>query len=64
MILQTIDESFQPMAFVILRPEGTQKWQGREPAFEEELIQFAKKKLPVFACPEWVSIVEELPKTS
>lgn len=64
MILQTIDESLQPMAFVILRPESIQKWQHREPAFEKELIQFAKTKLPGFACPEWVSIVAELPKTS
>jgi len=52
------------MAFVILRPESAQKWQRQEPAFEKELIRFAKTKLPGFACPEWVSIVTELPKTS
>lgn len=52
------------MAWVILRPSSKDKWEGKGKEFEEDLIRFAKQKLPGFACPEWVYIVTELPKTS
>ena len=52
------------MAFVILNPQCERMWKDKEEAFEEELKLFARGRLPGFACPEWVAIVEELPKTS
>jgi acyl-CoA synthetase (AMP-forming)/AMP-acid ligase II len=52
------------MAFVILRPGAAAKWAGRVAAFERELIAHARAHLPGFATPEWVAIVDELPKTS
>lgn len=52
------------MAWVVLRPSCADKWKGRENDFQLALINFAKGRLPGFACPEWVQIVEELPKTS
>jgi acyl-CoA synthetase (AMP-forming)/AMP-acid ligase II len=52
------------MAFFILNPHGERKWKGREEAFEKELKAFARNRLPGFASPEWVTIVDELPKTS
>ncbi|GBE81811.1 Acetate/butyrate--CoA ligase AAE7, peroxisomal [Sparassis crispa] len=54
----------RPMAFVILHPQHAQKWTGRHDEFGDHLKQHARKRLPGFACPEWVLIVEELPKTS
>lgn len=54
----------RPMAFVILRPEFISKWAMDHVAFEVELKRHARERLPGFACPEWVRIVEELPKTS
>jgi acyl-coenzyme A synthetase/AMP-(fatty) acid ligase len=48
-------------AFVVLQPHCPLK--GRLHLFEDELKKFAAKVLPGFARPEWVSIVEELPKT-
>ncbi|KAG9058685.1 hypothetical protein FS842_006022 [Serendipita sp. 407] len=54
----------RPMAWVILRPQAVEKWKSRESQFEEELKQFAKAKLPGFAVPGYVVIVNELPKTS
>ncbi|KAF9270371.1 acetyl-CoA synthetase-like protein [Marasmius fiardii PR-910] len=54
----------RPMAFVILHPQHAKKWTGREKDFEMDLIQHARKRLPGFACPEWVEVVPELPKTS
>ena len=51
----------RPMAFVILRPQFVSFWKGQHHDFAEELKAHAKKKLPGFACPEWVEIVEELP---
>ena len=54
----------QPMAFVILNPHGERKWKSKEEAFEKELRAFARGRLPGFATPEWVAIVQELPKTS
>ncbi|KAF8349930.1 AMP-dependent synthetase and ligase [Amanita rubescens] len=54
----------RPMVFVTLHPQHSQRWAGRHSEFEEELIQHAKTRLPGFACPEWISVVSELPKTS
>ncbi|KAG1894809.1 uncharacterized protein F5891DRAFT_701766 [Suillus fuscotomentosus] len=54
----------RPMAFVILRPEHAPKWKDNHDGFGTELIRHARTLLPGFACPEWVQIVDELPKTS
>ncbi|OJA10772.1 hypothetical protein AZE42_00312 [Rhizopogon vesiculosus] len=54
----------RPMAFVILRQEHESKWKDNHDAFAAELIRHARTRLPGFACPEWVQIVVELPKTS
>jgi len=52
------------MAFVILHPQRASKWIGRNTDFEEELKKHARTRLPGFACPEWVAVVDDLPKTS
>ncbi|QRV91219.1 AMP binding enzyme [Ceratobasidium sp. AG-Ba] len=52
------------MAFVILHPHKAGRWKGKNAEFEQDLREHAKKRLPGFACPEWVQIVPELPKTS
>ena len=64
------------MAFVILRPGARKQWSAggnsengqrdangkQQPsAFERELKVYAKGRLPGFACPEWVEVVDELP---
>jgi acyl-CoA synthetase (AMP-forming)/AMP-acid ligase II len=49
------------MAFVILRKEAQQKWKGRHQDFDTELKKHARSRLPGFACPEWVEVVEDLP---
>ena len=49
------------MAFVILHPQRASQWKGKHDAFEEELKKHARTRLPGFACPEWVSVVEDLP---
>ncbi|KAG1757416.1 hypothetical protein EDB19DRAFT_1900942 [Suillus lakei] len=54
----------RPMAFVLLRPEHASKWKDSHDGFATELIRHARALLPGFACPEWVQIVDELPKTS
>ncbi|KAJ6574914.1 hypothetical protein B0H19DRAFT_1126352 [Mycena capillaripes] len=54
----------RPHAFIILKSHSTSKWKGRHDAFGEELKAYAKGRLPGFACPEWVEVVEALPKTS
>jgi acyl-CoA synthetase (AMP-forming)/AMP-acid ligase II len=54
----------RPMAFVILHPQHASNWRGRHHEFECDLKQHAKLRLPGFACPEWVEVVPELPKTS
>ncbi|KAF8832478.1 hypothetical protein HHX47_DHR1001552 [Lentinula edodes] len=54
----------RPMAFVTLHPQHASKWKGRHEDFARDLKAHAKKRLPGFACPEWVEIVPELPKTS
>ena len=46
----------RPHAFVVLRPGAT--------ASETELIQFTRDNLAHFKAPEWVTFVEELPKTA
>lgn len=52
------------MAFVVLRPAAVDKWAGRAGAFGDALKRHARARLPGFACPEWVEVVAELPKTS
>jgi len=54
----------RPMAFVILTPLAEKEYAGRHLEFETELKKFARTKLPGFASPEWVRVVDELPKTS
>ena len=49
------------MAFVVLHPQLVSSWKGRHNDFVEELKAHAKERLPGFACPEWVEIVQELP---
>jgi fatty-acyl-CoA synthase len=45
-----------PHAFVVLRADST--------ATEDELKQFVRDRLARFKTPQWVSLVEELPKTA
>lgn len=49
------------MAFVILHPQKAAKWKSRHAEFEQDLKKHARSRLPGFACPEWVSVVDELP---
>lgn len=51
----------RPMAFVILTPAADKEYAGRHSQFEADLKSFAKTRLPGFACPEWVRVVDELP---
>lgn len=51
----------RPMAFVILHKHHTNTWAGKHDEFAQELKQHARTRLPGFACPEWVLVVEELP---
>lgn len=52
------------MAFVILTPAADKEYAGRHSQFESDLKSFAKTRLPGFACPEWVRVVDELPVSS
>ncbi|EUC65276.1 acyl-CoA synthetase, partial [Rhizoctonia solani AG-3 Rhs1AP] len=52
------------MAFVILHAHKAAKWKGKHAEFGVSLKEHAKQSLPGFACPEWVEVVPELPKTS
>ncbi|KAF8761632.1 AMP-binding enzyme C-terminal domain [Rhizoctonia solani] len=52
------------MAYVILHTHKAGKWKGKHAEFEADMKNHAKKRLPGFACPEWVEVVPELPKTS
>jgi fatty-acyl-CoA synthase len=45
-----------PHAFVVLRPGAT--------VTPDELRQFARDNLAHFKVPQWVTLVEELPKTA
>jgi acyl-CoA synthetase (AMP-forming)/AMP-acid ligase II len=49
------------MAFVVLHPDHVSKWKERHVEFEKDLKAHAKKRLPGFACPEWVEIISEFP---
>lgn len=51
----------RPMAFVVLHPQLVSSWKGRHDDFAKGLKAHAKERLPGFACPEWVEIVQELP---
>lgn len=51
----------RPMAFVILKVDAVKRWTGKHNAFGDDLKRHAKSRLPGFACPEWVNVVEELP---
>ena len=51
----------RPMAFVILNPQYADKWIGRYHEFSKNLKEYARTRLPGFACPEWVEVVPELP---
>lgn len=54
----------RPMAFVILHAEPAMRWAGKHVEFSFELKAHARERLPGFAVPEWVAVVEDLPKTS
>jgi len=49
------------MAFVILNPRYADKWVGRHHEFSKDLKDYARARLPGFACPEWIEVVPELP---
>jgi acyl-CoA synthetase (AMP-forming)/AMP-acid ligase II len=51
----------RPMAFVILHAEPAKRWAGKHVEFSLELKAHARERLPGFAVPEWVAVVEELP---
>jgi acyl-coenzyme A synthetase/AMP-(fatty) acid ligase len=51
------------MVFVVLHPHVT-RWKNREKEFEQDLKEHAKSRLPGFAQPEWVQILDDLPKVS
>ena len=51
----------RPMAFVTLHPQYAHLWEGRHREFETELKTHGRERLPGFACPEWITIVPELP---
>jgi acyl-CoA synthetase (AMP-forming)/AMP-acid ligase II len=51
----------RPMAFVILHKRHAKAWHGKHKEFVQDLKRHAKNRLPGFACPEWVQIVEDLP---
>ncbi|KAI0068277.1 acetyl-CoA synthetase-like protein [Artomyces pyxidatus] len=54
----------RPMAFVILHAESAKRWAAKHADFARDLKRHAKDRLPGFATPEWIVVVEELPKTS
>ena len=51
----------RPMAFVILTPAAEKEYVNRHADFEADLKKFARGRLPGFACPEWVRVMDELP---
>ncbi|KAH8835203.1 hypothetical protein DL96DRAFT_32999 [Flagelloscypha sp. PMI_526] len=53
----------RPMAFCVLHEKHEEQWSSKAHEFEKDLISHARTRLPGFACPEWVVIVKELPKT-
>jgi len=52
------------MAFVVLTMDAASKYKHETTDFVQSLIRYAKERLPGFARPEWVEVVQELPKTS
>ena len=54
----------RPMAFVILHVESAKRWADKLVEFAVELKAHARERLPGFALPEWVAVVEELPVRS
>lgn len=51
----------RPSAFVILKSESSNKWTGKHEDFGSDLKGWLREKLPGFAIPEWVDVVQELP---
>ena len=51
----------RPMAYVILHAESAKRWAGKHAQFSSALKAHARERLPGFATPEWVVVVEELP---
>lgn len=49
------------MAFVILHMESAKRWAGEHVEFFMHLKAYARERLPAFAVPEWITVVEELP---
>jgi hypothetical protein len=49
------------MAYVILHAESARHWAGKHAEFSSALRAYARGRLPAFATPEWIAIVEELP---
>ncbi|KAI9512904.1 acetyl-CoA synthetase-like protein [Russula earlei] len=54
----------RPMAYVILRAESVRRWDGQHAEFSSALKAHARERLPAFATPEWVVVIDQLPKTS
>jgi len=52
------------MAFVVLHPHTAESQQAPHDEFKRSLMAHAREKLPGFARPEWIEVVEDLPKTS
>jgi acyl-coenzyme A synthetase/AMP-(fatty) acid ligase len=52
------------MAFVCLKEHSPFRPKPRHAEFEKDLKRHAAKVLPGFARPEWVEVVDELPKNS
>lgn len=51
----------RPSAFVILKSESLDKWTGKHEDFGSDLKGWLRGKLPGFAIPEWVDVVQDLP---
>lgn len=51
----------RPMAYVILHTESARRWTGKHAEFSSALKAHVRQRLPGFATPEWVVVVEELP---
>jgi acyl-CoA synthetase (AMP-forming)/AMP-acid ligase II len=54
----------RPMAYVILHTESARRWAGKHAEFSSALKAHVRNRLPGFATPQWVAIVEELPVCS
>ena len=49
------------MAFVTLHADAIKKWKGRHHEFADVLKKYGRTRLPGFANPEWVKVVDDLP---